>query len=475
MKSSWLGLAVLLVLGGFPDRVLAGVCPAQLGEKIAAITERAEFRRSRWGILVQTPEGKTLYAQDADRYFVPASNAKLMTTAAALEVLGDRYTIRTSVYQVPSPDGVVLRVVGRGDPSFSDAQLNSLTQQIAARSIEQIHQLIIDGSYFQGDAVNPSWEWEDVQSGYGAPVNSLMLNENLMGLTLFPQAVGQPLRVVWDDPAEGNSWQVDNRSVTVAPTAEEFLAVGRDLGRSRLLVRGQLRAGAASEAVAVAVTQPDRHFLQKLRRSLRQQGITVQQARIATTPSPLAGEEIATITSATLPQLITEANQNSNNLYAESLLRTLGGKQSPEAESSLEAGLETLRSTLNRLGVQERSYNLMDGSGLSRRNWVTPTALIETLQGMARSPHARTYRDSLAIAGEKGTLKNRFRDTPVAGKLHGKTGFMSGVTALSGYLEASDDSPLVLSILVNQFDQPLGEIQGAIDQIVLLLAELERC
>jgi serine-type D-Ala-D-Ala carboxypeptidase/endopeptidase (penicillin-binding protein 4) len=456
MKGSWLGLSVLLALGFFPDRVLAGICPAQLGEKIAAITARAEFRRSRWGILVQTHEGKTLYAQDADRYFVPASNAKLLTTAAALEVLGDRYTIRTSVYQVPSPDGVVLRVVGRGDPSFTDEQLNSLVQQIAARSIQQIRQLII------------------VQSGYGAPVNGLILNENLIGLTLFPQAVGQPLRVVWDDSAEGNSWQIDNRSVTVEPTADEFLAVGRDLGRSRLLIRGQLRAGAPSEAVAVAVTQPDRHFLQTLRRSLRQQGIMVQQARIATAPTPITGEEIASTTSVPLSQLITEANQNSNNLYAESLLRMLGATQ-PEAESSLEVGLEILGNTLKRLGVQESSYHLMDGSGLSRRNWVTPTALVETLQGMARSPHARIYRDSLAIAGERGTLKNRFRDTPVVGKFHGKTGFLSGATALSGYLEASDYSPLVLSILINQFDQPLGEIQRAIDEIVLLLAALERC
>jgi serine-type D-Ala-D-Ala carboxypeptidase/endopeptidase (penicillin-binding protein 4) len=97
------------------------------------------------------------------------------------------------------------------------------------------------------------------------------------------------------------------------------------------------------------------------------------------------------------------------------------------------------------------------------------------LQGMGRSPNALTYRNSLAIAGQSGTLKNRFRDTPVAGRLRGKTGFLSGATALSGYLEAPDYSPLVLSILINHFDQPLGEIQGAIDEIVNLLAQLQKC
>jgi serine-type D-Ala-D-Ala carboxypeptidase/endopeptidase (penicillin-binding protein 4) len=475
MKYKLLGLIGLLALGLSPDRAIAGICPAQLTEKIMAITNRPEFRRSRWGILVQTRDRQTLYAQDADRYFVPASNAKLLTTAAALEVLGDRYTIRTSVYQVPSPEGIVLRVVGRGDPSFADEQINALAQQIAARQIKQIRQLIIDDSYFQGDAVNPSWEWEDVQSGYGAPVNSLILNENLIGLTLFPQSVGQPLRVVWDDPTEGDRWQIDNRSVTVEPTAEESLAVGRDLRRSRLHVRGQLRAGSASEAVAVAVTQPDRHFLQQFRQALQRQGITIQQSRFVADANPIAGKEIASVNAAPLSKLVTVANQESNNLYAESLLRTLGSVQAPKSESSLEAGLEVLRAALSRLGVDSESYSLMDGSGLSRRNWVTPTALVDTLQGMGRSPNALIYRDSLAIAGQNGTLKNRFRDTPVAGKLYGKTGFISGATALSGYLEAPDYSPLVLSILINQFDQPLGEIQEALDEIVLLLAQLQRC
>jgi serine-type D-Ala-D-Ala carboxypeptidase/endopeptidase (penicillin-binding protein 4) len=473
MKYKLLGLIGFLALALSPNRVIAGVCPAQLTEKMTAITSRPEFQRSRWGILVQTRERQTLYAQDADRYFVPASNVKLLTTAAALEVLGDRYRIRTSVYQVPSPDGVVLRVVGRGDPSFADEQLNALAQQVAARQIKQIRRLVIDDSYFQGDAVNPSWEWEDVQSGYGAPVNSLILNENLIGLALFPQSVGQPLRLVWDDPTEGDRWQIDNRSVTVEPTAEESLAVGRDLGRSRLSVRGRLRAGSASESVAIAVTQPDRHFLQQFRQALQRQGIAVQQSRITADATPIAGEEIASVDAAPLSELITVANQESNNLYAESLLRTLGA-QAPKAESSLEAGLEVLGAALSRLGVDSESYSLMDGSGLSRRNWVTPTTLVETLQGMGRSPNALIYRDSLAIAGQSGTLTNRFRDTPVAGKLYGKTGSLSGVTALSGYLEAPNYSPLVLSILVNQFDQP-GEIRGAIDEIVLLLVQLQRC
>jgi len=458
-----------------PAAAQAGICPAQLSDKISAITNRSEFRRSRWGILVQTlGDRQTLYAQDAERYFIPASNLKLLTTAAVLEVLGDRYTIRTSVYQTNS-DNVVLRVVGRGDPSLTDAELDQLAKQIRDRHITQINQLIADDHYFQGDAINPTWEWEDVQSGYGAPVNSLILNENLIGLTLFPQSLGQPLRVVWDDPAEGTRWQIDNRSRTVAATAEESVQVGRDLERSQLNVRGQLRVGSKPETAAIAITQPSRYFLQRFKQALRQRGIQVAQSFVATEPTETQGAEIAAVESEPLAKLIAEVNQQSNNLYAESLLRTLGVTQSPQADSSLDAGLEAMKKALFQLGIDSASYNLVDGSGVSRHNWVTPETLVQTLQGMARSPNSAVYRNSLAVAGRIGSLQNRFLDTPVAGKFQGKTGFVSGSIALSGYLEPPDYSPLVLSILINQFDRPTEEIREAIDEIVILLAQLQRC
>ena len=456
-----------------PAAAQAGICPAQLSDKISAITNRSEFRRSRWGILVQTlGDRQMLYAQDAERYFIPASNLKLLTTAAVLEVLGDRYTIRTSVYQ---SDPGVFRVVGRGDPGLTDAELDQLAKQIRDRHITQINQLIADDHYFQGDAINPTWEWEDVQSGYGAPVNSLILNENLIGLTLFPQSLGQPLRVVWDDPAEGTRWQIDNRSRTVAATAEESVQVGRDLERSQLNVRGQLRVGSKPETAAIAITQPSRYFLQRFKQALRQRGIQVAQSFVATEPTEIQGAEIAAVESEPLAKLIAEVNQQSNNLYAESLLRTLGVTQSPQADSSLDAGLEAMKKALFQLGIDSASYNLADGSGVSRHNWVTPETLVQTLQGMGRSPNSAVYRNSLAVAGRIGSLQNRFLDTPVAGKFQGKTGFVSGSIALSGYLEPPDYSPLVLSILINQFDRPTEEIREAIDEIVILLAQLQRC
>ncbi|GAB4377120.1 MAG: D-alanyl-D-alanine carboxypeptidase/D-alanyl-D-alanine-endopeptidase [Elainellaceae cyanobacterium] len=453
------------------------ICPSQLDEAIAAVTEQPNLQRSHWGILVQTlGDQQTLYAQDADRYFIPASNAKLLTTAAALEELGPQFRIRTSVYQLSSQTGgTVLRVIGRGDPSFTEAQLANLIQQIRDRGISQIDLLIGDDSYFQGDAVNSTWEWEDIQAGYGAPANSLMLNQNAVGLTLVPQAIGQPLQVVWDDPNQAERWQISNRSRTVDTNAPEFLNVGRDFSESILSVRGQLRVGSASEPVAVSIPQPAQHFMQQFLQLLLSQGIQVNQTLITHSPSPEQGVEIAAIDSPALPELLVETNQESNNLYAEALLRSLGKTQPLETDTTLESGLLVLNTTLTRLRINPDSYDLVDGSGLSRQNLISPEAIVQTLQAMNQSAYASTYQQSLAIAGISGTLRNRFQNTGVQGKLRGKTGALSNVTALSGYLAPPDYPELAFSIIVNQTNQPLNQVQGAIDQIVEQLIQLQPC
>ena len=167
---------LMLVLGRTPQVVaqtatVAGdICPGELGAQIDAIANRAEFSRSRWGILIQPLSSTaTLYSRDSQKYFIPASNVKLLTTAAALQKLGADFRIKTSVY---SGENGSLYVVGRGDPSIAETELKSLAQQLKRRGISGVNELIGDDSYFQGSGVNPNWEWEDAQAGYGASVNS---------------------------------------------------------------------------------------------------------------------------------------------------------------------------------------------------------------------------------------------------------------------------------------------------------------
>ncbi|MEG4120183.1 D-alanyl-D-alanine carboxypeptidase/D-alanyl-D-alanine-endopeptidase [Microcoleus sp. N9_B4] len=492
MKIQGIALSLLVLILGRPSAVAAqtsavagDICPGELGAQVDAIANRPEFSRSRWGILIQPlSSSTTLYSRDAQKYFIPASNAKLLTTAAALQKLGADFRIKTSVY---SGENGSLYVAGRGDPSIAEAQLKSLAQQLKQRGISQVNQLIGDDSYFQGSAVNPNWEWEDAQAGYGAPINSLIFNQNAIDLLLSPQDVGQPLKVTFAEPKLANQWQLQNNSVTVAQNESEFIEIGREFDRPIIRVSGQLKVGGEPESAYVAVVNPANNFLQYFQQALATEGIPVKQALVASASRNL-NQELATVESPPLAELVRETNRESNNLYAEVLLRLLGkvtdkmpvpqtltGKMPVPQEDTGESGLKELKTVLTQLGVNPNSYILADGSGLSRHNLITPEALVETLRLMANSPTASIYRQSLPIAGESGTLKNRFNFTPNRVILQGKTGTMSGVSALSGYIEVPNYEPLVFSIIVNQSDLSTAKMRSATDEIVLLLNRLRRC
>ncbi|MBD2569061.1 D-alanyl-D-alanine carboxypeptidase/D-alanyl-D-alanine-endopeptidase [Anabaena lutea FACHB-196] len=447
-------------------------CPAQLPSSVDAIINLPQFSRMRWGILVKPlSSGQSLYNRDAEKYFIPASNTKLFTTAAALQKLGANFRIRTSVYQ--DGEGIV-RVVGRGDPSLKDAQLTVLAKQLSQQGIRQINQLIADDSYFQGEVVNSSWQWEDVQAYYGAPVNSLILNENASVLKFVPQTIGKPLKLNWAEPTEGYWWRIENNTVTTSENEPSFVEVSRDLKGQILRIQGQLAVNSQPEITALAIFDPVENFLRHFRQSLGREKISVQQ-----TSSSNGGkneQEIAVIESAPLSDLMVETNVNSNNLFAEALLRILGSKQ-PLAKNqrTADAGLQVLKTTLTELGIEPTNYILVDGSGLSRKNLISPEALVQLLQVMGKSSQAEVFRASLPVAGISGTLKNRFRNTLAERIVQAKTGTMTGVVSLSGYINAPNYEPLVFSIMVNQSEQPASVVRKAMDDIVVLLSQLQRC
>jgi len=454
-----------------PATETKNICPTQLAAAVDEVINRPQYSRVRWGILVQPLyKGQNLYSRDAQKYFTPASNAKLLTTAAALQQLGANFRIRTSVYQ----DGIgVLRVVGRGDPSFSDTQLVELAKQLKAKGITQIRKLIADDSYFQGDIVSPSWEWEDVYSDYGAPVNSLIVNENLFSLNLIPQAVGKPLQLAWTDFSEARLWQIINQSVTAEEKQPGFINVSRELSGNVLRIQGQLPAKADPFLVKVPVVDPNNYFLRRFRTALIREKIGLRETAVIS--GGVNQQELAFIESSPLSDLLMETNQNSNNLYAEALLRAIALQPKKPDQTTVNAGLEVLKTTLTQLGVNPTGYALVDGSGLSRHNLISPEALVQLLQAMAKTPAASLYRTSLPVAGKSGTLKNRFKNTPAEGIVQAKTGTVTGVVSLSGYVNTPKYEPLVFSIIVNQSEQKAKALREGVDEIVVLLTQLQRC
>ncbi len=453
-------LSLLLGAGvaglGWP--VLATTC----GPRFAATANSLlNDSATHWAVLIQSAPGKTLYAYQPQRLLVPASNTKILTTAAVLTRLGSGFQIRTSIYQVATPpDRVVLRLVGRGDPGFTDVQLENLVQQLRQRGITRIDQFFLEERYFSDPATNPTWGSDDFADGYIAPLSGLILNQNQRQLKLYPREPGQPLQIQWEDNQDPEGWVVINQTTTTSPRGPEYIAVTRDLDRHRVVIEGQLRAGSQPDDEGITVLHPVDYFIAHLRQALATAHISVGSIQVATGPAPQAETEIAAVESPPLADLVATTNHESNNFYAEALMRVLGRTMGLP-------GVEAVGRVLTNLGVDPHTYHLEDGSGLSHQNYVSPEALVETLTRMAQGPQGPAFMASLSTAGESGTLKDRFRDTPLQGEFLGKTGTLSGVASLSGYLLRPGASPWVVSIIGNGASS--SSIRSHIDQLLLTL------
>lgn len=457
-----------------PANVGGEICSNRLSNEISRIIDRAEFQPYHWGVVVQTLSGTQLYNRDGDKLFTPASNLKLLTTAVALRQLGANTRLRTSVYQMPNNS---LLVVGRGDPSLTTKELQLIGQQIERRGYRQLSQIYFDDGYFRGEAIAPSWEWGDLSTDYATAANSLILNQNTVALTVSPQQVGAPLKYTWSTP-NLIPWQVENLSVTAAANSQNTVNAMASFGKPVLKLTGSLAQNAQPTKIDLAVANPGEVFMNSLRQILTQQQIGVGNTRLVTGQNLTNLREIAFINSPTIAELVNETNLNSNNLYAEVLLKSIG-KTNPQhsfsPDSSTDLGLAIVKQKLTELAVNPQGYRLDDGSGLSRHNLVSPRTFVQVLSAMARLPEGTLYRNSLPIAGLTGTLKNRLKNTPAQGRVRAKTGSMTGVISLSGYVEPSQYSPLVFSIIIDRHDRRTSEMAKAIDEVVVLLSRLKQC
>jgi serine-type D-Ala-D-Ala carboxypeptidase/endopeptidase (penicillin-binding protein 4) len=454
------------------------LCPAQLSTTIDSILQQPTLRSSYWGILVQDlNSGATPYTYNADQLFLPASNAKLFTTAAALAILTPQFQRQTPFFATGQPPTLdTLRVVGQGDPTLSDRQLEQVANTLQAKGVRSIGTLIGDDSLFSGNSIEPSWSWEDLQGGDGLPINSLMLNGNVFSMQLTPQQIGQPVRSQWLSAGVPRSVVVQNRTLSVSASVPEFIETTWE-GDRQLVLKAQLHSGSASETIDVPITNPGVNFLERLRTILGDRQIQVRQVSLTPTTSPQSqAYPIASIAFPSLPTLMSEINQHSNNFYAEATLRLLASSTPSNSSKPIaQRGLAVLSQTLTRLGVDAKGYQLIDGSGLSRKNLVSPRAIVQTLRAMAQPQYRETFRASLPVAGQSGTLRRRLIGTAAQGRLWAKTGTLQGISALSGYLDRPGESSLTFSILANHSIQPTGVLQQAVDRVALAIAQLKSC
>jgi len=455
------------------------------------------LERGYWGVLVRSlPTGEVLYARNARKLMMPASNMKIVTLAAAAERLGWDYTYETKIIaDGPINSGTLdgdLVVLGSGDPSLGLVDgvptnvFDDWAEQLKAHGIRTIRGRIVgNDDLFDDEMLGFGWSWDDLFDDYAAGVSALQFNENAVRVTVAPGArPGDPASV--DVAPAGSGLTVDNRLKTAEEGAETLIAAHRLAGSSRLELGGAIPRGATPIARLVSVDNPTLFAVSALRETLLAHGIDVRGAAvdaddITDTPGAFDATPIVTYRSPPLSVLAARLMKISQNLYAETLLKTIALRKVSEpivicpCPATAAAGRSKVQEILQAWGVPAESLIQRDGSGLSRYDYVTAEALVTILMHVDRDERLRgPFEASLPIAGRDGTIASRMKGTAAEGNARAKSGSMSQVRSLSGYVTSADGEPLVFAIIANNFETAAGVINRATDAIVVRLAGFSR-
>ena len=461
-----------------------------LEQQLAALVEQAPAARSIAGIhVVDLATGKTLFARNENRMFLPASNMKIATSALALTRLGADYRFETRLVLEPSGD---LTLIGSGDPSLSgraypydkDASkapglraLDELAQQAVAAGLKRV-----DGDIRGDDRRYPwspypaTWTQEDAVGDDGAPVSALTVNDNAITIAVQHGAQAGDPAVLTLNPAL-EYFAIDNRVTTVAGIRQGKVRVSRLPGSRQLQLWGSVPLNGAV-GVTVAVDDPALFAACALYDALVKRGVSVRGRAVARHRSVSEdepsgkdeGQVLASRTSPPLAELLQVVDKVSQNLHAELLLRETG--RVAKHSGTGEGGIEALEEFLMELGAAKEDYALEDGSGLSRNALVTPRLMTRILAHMYAGANRETWVNLLPVGGEDGTLQNRMGCCKAtATHIHAKTGTLARSVALSGYADRGERGMLAFSILVNNFSAHASDVRTWVDKMALTLLE----
>src|SRR5205809_5458665 len=501
---------VLLTIQAYPASRKA------LEKRISTILSTPDLTRGFWGMeVVSLSTGKVLYSQNGDKLFIPASNTKLFTTAAALALIGSDYKFRTSV----ETNGVLdkhgrltgdLVLIGRGDPNLSGrvlpfAQrterndhpilvLEQLADQLVQKGVKYVDgDIVADDSYFAFERYGEGWSQDDLVWDYGAPVSALTINDNVIFVSILPADRAGDRAFVSITPF-ANYYRIDNRIITTPAGTGRKIFINREPGSTVLTLWGNMPLDDAGANEDLAIEDPAEFAATVFRQLLESRGIAVygkQRTRhtelaslstfSVTALAPARGGDetshgfqtqslvLASNDSKPLIEDLRVINKVSQNLHAEILLRLLGREKG--TAGTVEGGLEVLRGFLNQAGVPNDQYVFYDGSGLSRQNLVTPHAVVQLLRYAALQPWGASFRDTLPVSGIDGSLSDRFKSLDLQGRIYAKTGALGGVKSLSGYVTTKHGEQFAFSILTNNFNLPTKRVTDAIDSVVEAVVE----
>ena len=486
---------------------------SRLASALDAILDAPALQNDFVGACVmRVRDGQVLYARNADRVFLPASNNKLLTSFAALQMLPSDFAYHTQVRTrgEVDEDGTLrgdLLLVGGGDPVLSLANLDALAQQLAAAGVRDIRGgLRYDDKRYDRQWLGVGWTWDDEAASYSAQISALNVNANCVSVQVLPGKRAGDAARVQVTPSYA-AIRVENRAVTGLAKSASSIVIDRARGQNVIVVTGALAGDAdtrTQSAVDVTVENPARFTATLFEDALKRAGIRVHDRKIlpldegvkpgvTIAPARLLAEHV----SPPLPQLLLRMNKPSDNLMAECLLKAVGafGKASgaavsdaPASSSSLIAapafpasvrvgtsgaegtGAQTARQAFAAAGMNLNGVRQVDGSGLSRGNYVSPRNLARLLVAAQSRSWFPVLYASLPIAGVDGTLRNRMKNTPAMNNCRAKSGSLSHVSCLSGYVTTPNGDLLAFSLLMNNHLGPMRACTLAQDDVVNFLA-----
>ena len=470
-------------------------CQSALKANVEADLFNPDQTGIRWGLMVADTDGTELLSMRADDRFTPASNTKVITTMAAYHALAEledpSHNPGTQVFIEQAPDAALPSLVlsGGGDAMLQDSVaceqtcLSDLADQIAALEPKHYAAIIGDDTLFAFERWGVGWSLEDLQYYYGTAISALSVNDNLVWVDITPGAApGDPATATWQD---GDVFlDLDVRVTTLPASEKRRLGIEREPDSRTVRIYGEMPADLAPLSFGLAIDNPAEFAALRLKRHLEERGIRVDTVSTRHRPSSLADRPsdedaalvtlspatkrnpVASLAPTPLQDSLRRISKDSENLHADVLLRRLGLLNGTGSRSY---GVQYLEDFLTTAGLPETAYALHGGSGMSIYNRVTPRGMVQLLAFAEDQPWWDAWLADQPIGGVDGSLKRRFKGTPLEGRIFAKTGTLNGANALSGMMIAASGRPLLFSIIAN--DRPaltgsaIGEMDDALNRI----------
>lgn len=474
-----------MVALAFPSDQLRGQNTSSYPE-IAESIENSRASSAFWSVIARDTTGEIIGGYNVDKTMRPASSLKLLTSAAILDELGPDYTYLTKIYGLGQQLGdtwegdIIIR--GVGDPSISGKFYNKdrfhvfdkFFSALYERGIREINGNLIGNDAFFDDQPYPEgWSWEDLSFYYGVEISALSFNNNAVDLSVYADGdIGEKPRIEWF-PFDTDYVDFVNEQVIAPPSTEYDEFYRRLRGTNTILLRSKLPKNYV-EKESLSIKNAPMFFLDTFKKYLEDGGISLN-GRIIVDNKPQDWNDdrykvLAKHESVPLKKLLKQVNKDSDNFYSEMLLKTMAAEHY-EAPGSTELGVSLVKDFAATQKMDTTSLEMTDASGMAPSTLLSVKDLSQLLVEMRDHPQFKHYKNSLSISGVDGSLKNRFNKQPLEGKIYGKTGYLSGVRSLSGYMNTSSGQIVAFSVVTNNYTDKTSYIDEVHEKIIRILYE----